>query len=106
MNTYTPTIPYEQVLQYARQLPFVEQDRLIQELERVRDEELEQACQKALAHGQNPEIVQQVYERKMNPIMLAYGLLKDDPDFEDLTEVISLNRQRPPTRSEVHFEDT
>ncbi len=105
MNIQTGVVTYEQVLFYARQLPFIEQDKLIAQLTNEQYENLEQACQQALAFGQDPEIVQQVRERKMNPVMLAYGLLKDNPDFEHLIEEVYQNRQQPSTRKEVCFED-
>jgi DNA polymerase III gamma/tau subunit len=104
--TVANTLTYDHVLTIVRQLPREDRRRLVQQLSSDEDQYLEEACQKALALGQDPSIVQQVRAKQMHILMLNFGLLKDDEYFAHFTEEIYRQRQNPSSRPEVSFEDS
>lgn len=90
------TVTYDQVLTIVRQLPLSERSRLVELLMREIQQErtsLDEMCDQALASGQDPATVQRVREGKAHPVLLDYGLLKDDESFERLMDDIPLLRQ-------------
>jgi hypothetical protein len=90
-------ITYDQALTLVRQLPRPERTRLVARLTRELQQEraeLDEMCDLALAFGQDPAIVQRVREGKAHPVMLDYGLLKDDESFERLMDDIVQLRQQ------------
>ena len=62
----------------------------------------------ALNLGQSEEILQQIDDQKMHPIMAVYGLWKDEPEFDTLIEEIYQAREDDlllDSHREVSFED-
>ena len=49
--------------------------------------------QLVLALGQNPQILEQTERGELHPVMLAYGLWKDEEDLATLADEITANRQ-------------
>ena len=54
----------------------------------------ETVYQLARALGQTEEIINKVRSGEMHPAMLAFGLWRDDPEFDTLIEEIYANRWR------------
>lgn len=48
--------------------------------------------------GQSEDIIRRVEAGELHPVMLAFGLWRDDPAFETLTDEIYANRLAQPTR--------
>jgi len=61
----------------------------------------QRARESARGFGQNPDLLKKIEQGKIHPIMTAYGLWKDAPEFFSLTEQIYLNRIRQLSRAEV-----
>ncbi len=59
----------------------------------------------AMSLGQSEAILQQIEEQTAHPAMVAFGLLQDETDFDNLTTEILSARQNDPVREEVSFED-
>ena len=59
----------------------------------------ERVCELALALGQDPALVRRVKAGEAHPVMLAFGLWRDVPEFETLTDEIHANRRRQGTRA-------
>jgi prevent-host-death family protein len=55
----------------------------------------------AQALGQSAELLEKIEAGKVHPAMAAFGLWKDDPDFESMNATILSNRQRSSERQEV-----
>lgn len=68
---------------------------------------LEQAAQMvrklALSLGQSKEILEQIDQQMAHPAMAAFGLWRDEADLDNLTEAISLFRQKNEPRGEIDF---
>jgi hypothetical protein len=54
----------------------------------------DQVYELALALGQDEDVVRQVKAGKLHPVMLAFGIWRDEPEFETLTAEIYANRRR------------
>lgn len=70
-------------------------------------EQLEQrsriARQSARALGQRAELLEQIEVGKLHPAMAAFGLWRDEPQLDNLTEQIYANRKNQGTRAEVKW---
>lgn len=55
----------------------------------------------AIALGQDADLLAQIEAGKIHPVMAAFGLWKDDPDFDNLVDEIYSNRVAQSTRPEV-----
>lgn len=51
--------------------------------------------------GQNEDLLQRIQDGKLHPAMAAFGLWKDDRDFDDLEEQIYANRKNQDGRATV-----
>jgi len=72
----------------------------VSELERL--EKSSRAARKlALALGQSQELLAEIDEGKVHPVMAAFGLWQDEPDLEELTAEIYANRRRQGSRAGV-----
>lgn len=72
------------------------------ELKRL--EQLSRAArQAALALGQHPRILQQVEAGKLHPAMAAFGLWRDETEFDELSAQIYANRKKQILRPEVQW---
>jgi hypothetical protein len=60
---------------------------------------VEQDYELALALGQDESIVRRVKAREMHPVMLAFGLWRDEPAFETLTAEIYANQRHQGSRA-------
>ncbi|MBI5651379.1 MAG: type II toxin-antitoxin system Phd/YefM family antitoxin [Chloroflexi bacterium] len=70
------------------------------ELERL--EHLDRTVrQSARALGQRAELLEQIQAGKIHPAMAAFGLWRDEPELENLTEQIYTNRKNQGARAEV-----
>ncbi|MDQ3006286.1 MAG: type II toxin-antitoxin system Phd/YefM family antitoxin [Chloroflexota bacterium] len=49
--------------------------------------------------GQSAKLLEGIEDGKIHPAMAAFGLWKDEDDFDDLETQIMDNRQRPSSRS-------
>ncbi|MCX6050147.1 MAG: type II toxin-antitoxin system prevent-host-death family antitoxin [Chloroflexi bacterium] len=52
----------------------------------------------ALALGQDIQILEQIEQGDLHPVMAAYGLWRDEEDLATLTDEITLNRQNQAAR--------
>lgn len=48
--------------------------------------------------GQSPKLLDEIEQGKVHPAMAAFGLWKDDDDFDDLESQIIANRRRASSR--------
>lgn len=53
--------------------------------------------------SQEPYILDPVERSELHPVMLAYGLWKDEADLITLTDEIVVNRQTQPLRPSLEF---
>jgi prevent-host-death family protein len=51
--------------------------------------------------GQDEDLLQRIQDGKLHPAMAAFGLWKDDRDFDDLEEQIYANRKNQDGRATV-----
>ena len=65
----------------------------------------EHDCEVALALGQDEDVVRKVKAGQMHPVMLAFGLWKDEPEFDTLVEEIYANRRRQGSRPARNWAD-
>jgi len=55
--------------------------------------DLQTACRLALALGQDADLLEQIERGEVHPAMAAFGLWRDDPSLENITEEIYRARQ-------------
>ena len=77
----------------------------VDELERL-ERNSKAIYQLVRALGQSEDIIRRVEAGELHPVMLAFGLGRDDPMWETLTEEIYANRLTQPSRPEVSYEDS
>jgi antitoxin (DNA-binding transcriptional repressor) of toxin-antitoxin stability system len=71
------------------------------ELERL--ERTSRAALWPLALGQEEAILEKVEQRELHPAMAAFGLWRDEPDLEDLTDKILKERQKVSPRPTIEL---
>ncbi len=55
----------------------------------------------ALALGQDEAILEKVEKHELHPVMAAFGLWRDEPDFSSLVDEIAEDRQKSSTRPDL-----
>jgi hypothetical protein len=63
--------------------------------------DLQTACRLALALGQDPKLIEQIERGEVHPAMAAFGLWRDDPSLDNITEEIYQRRHAASERPEV-----
>ena len=75
-----------------------------QELSRL-EQAAHMAHHLARSLGQDEALLKEVENQKLHPAMAAFGLWRDEAQFDDLAEEIMLERQANEERREVAFEN-
>ncbi|MDM8521692.1 hypothetical protein QUF64_16735 [Anaerolineales bacterium HSG6] len=92
------TITIEQIYeQFVKPKPLFEQLRLIALIIR---QYVEQSAVTETIHS-DPSFAKKLKTGQVHPIMMAYGLWQDEPEFDILTAEIYQNRLQQPSRPEV-----